>query len=243
MRVFDVLFFCLHVHMHHMFILHFPRGSETMGLPQQRGSKSGLNTHLGCTQSHNCTKIYSPLLIYPVRENLMLSMLTFSQNPEKFPRFCVLVVAMSAWQSLEPQQYTYIHIATCLHLLFQIAVKLPPAKWLCQSDRFFHPLYLHGSRLLCTWVIPKGSSTPFWPPETHGTLEDKVRKNRQQLHLRAGAVKVAAKFEAMWKWQKRKSRSRMRAHLALVQLIIKECKEEDCKQYKNNKFIQNQLTT
>lgn len=119
--------------------------------------------------------------------------------------------------------------------------KTTPPKLLCQSDRFFHPLCLHGSWLLCTWVIPKGSSTHFWPPETHRTLEDKVRKNRQQLHLRAGAVKVAAKFEAMWKWQKRKRRTRMRAHLALVQVIIKESKEEDCKQYKNTKFIQNQL--
>lgn len=124
-------FFCLHLHMHHMFILHFPRGSETMGLPQQRGSKSGLNTHLGCTQGHNRTKhIFTTFdvfcMLYECKKNLMLYLLTFSQKPGKFPCFCVLVVAMSVLQSVGvwPQQCTYMHIPTCLHLLFQIAVKL-----------------------------------------------------------------------------------------------------------------------
>lgn len=125
-------FFCLHLHMHHMFILHFPRGSKTMGLPQQCGSKSGLNTLLGRTQRHNWTKnIFTTFDIFCMlcecKNNLMLYLLTLSKNPEKFPCFCVLVVAMSVFQSFGawPQQYTYMHIPTCIHLLFQIAVKLP----------------------------------------------------------------------------------------------------------------------
>lgn len=132
--------------MHHMFILHFPQGSETMGLPQQRGSKSGLNTHLGCKQRHNRTKnIFTTFDIFCMlcecKNNLMFFLLTFSQNPEKFPCFCVLVVAMSVLRSFGvwPQQYTYMHIPTCLDLLFQLVVKLPMRNYFVRVTDFSIP--------------------------------------------------------------------------------------------------------
>lgn len=100
---------------------------------------------------------------------------------------------------MEPQQYTYIHIPTCLHLLFQIAVKLPLRNYSVRVTDFSIPSVFMAPDSHAPGLSRRVLRPIFRPPETHGTLEDKVRKSRQQLHLRAGAVKVAAKFEAMWK--------------------------------------------
>lgn len=114
---------------------------------------------------------------------------------------CLLIVGFGML-AFRPQQSTYVHIPTCLHLFFQIAENHPCKKIILSVWQF--SFFFSSVPSLSPWLqtpyapgLSRRVLQPFSGPRGSWNTRWQSWKSRQQLHLRASVVKVGANYDAL----------------------------------------------